>query len=201
MLAETSNTIPTVINLVVKDFYDLNFNKMGKHTVNTLMFERFHTEDLTKLSDIEKKEFLLILFEKSKTLFGPQTADSDLEKSIKAIIARYGVTKGYFELLEILPEGVMESERLSVLGRDDLEVKVKERTKELQGAKEELEKRVAERTLELEAERNKFSVVLYNTFDGVFALDKQGRIIAFNKSMEDLTGFLEGEVLGNLADD
>jgi len=52
----------------------------------------------------------------------------------------------------------------------------------------------------IEAERNKLRGVLNSMTDGVFALDKSGRIILFNKAAMELTGRKIEEVAGQLAE-
>ncbi len=196
----SKESIPALINLVLTDFIATNGLKLGKSSLNSVL-TRYNTEDFTSLNDSQKQEFLGLLYEKYKDLFGFDTASQDLEKSVKSVVSRFGVSKGYLELLEILPSGVLESEKVSTLGRDELENVVRDKTKLLEQTRSELEKRINERTSELDAERNRFRMVLYNVVDGVFALDKQKRVIAFNKSIEDMTGFLEAQVLGNSVDD
>jgi signal transduction histidine kinase len=56
--------------------------------------------------------------------------------------------------LDLLPEGVLEAERLRFLSREELEEEIKQRTSELENFNIALEKRVSERTRELE-EANK----------------------------------------------
>ncbi len=154
-----SATIPTVINLVLDDYYSKNLTKLGKESLNTILFNKFKVTNPNELNEKQRYDFLITLYNRSRDLFGVNVANSDLERSVRDIISRYGVAKGYFELLEILPQGIFENEKLSLLGREDLEGKVKERTEELLEAKEELEKRVDERTLEIEYEIKKLRVV------------------------------------------
>jgi PAS domain S-box-containing protein len=52
----------------------------------------------------------------------------------------------------------------------------------------------------IEAERNKLRGVLNSMSDGVFALDRDGRIILFNKAATELTGRAMTEVAGQLAE-
>lgn len=52
----------------------------------------------------------------------------------------------------------------------------------------------------IEAERNKLRSVLNAMTDGVFALDRAGRIILFNKAAAELTGRTIAEVAGQLAE-
>ena len=52
----------------------------------------------------------------------------------------------------------------------------------------------------IKAERGKLNTVLNSMSDGVFALDRSGRIILFNKAASELTGRSIGEVAGQLAE-
>jgi PAS domain S-box-containing protein len=52
----------------------------------------------------------------------------------------------------------------------------------------------------IEAERGKLNSVLNSMTDGVFALDRSGRIILFNKAAGEITGRSIGEVAGQLAE-
>lgn len=58
----------------------------------------------------------------------------------------------------------------------------------------------ASETALIEAERGKLNSVLNSMTDGVFALDRSGRIILFNKAACELTGRTIGEVAGQLAE-
>jgi PAS domain S-box-containing protein len=52
----------------------------------------------------------------------------------------------------------------------------------------------------IEAERGKLHSVLNSMTDGVFALDRSGRIVLFNKAASEITGRTIGEVAGQLAE-
>jgi PAS domain S-box-containing protein len=58
----------------------------------------------------------------------------------------------------------------------------------------------ASETALIEAERNKLRSVLNSMTDGVFALDRTGRIILFNKAASELTGRSIEEVAGQLSE-
>ncbi|MBI4091390.1 PAS domain S-box protein, partial [candidate division WWE3 bacterium] len=169
--------------------------------VDSFFQKKFDAKNPEIKEDGAAIDCVVSLFKEYSELFGFKVARDDLTKVVKNQLTRFGITKGYLILLKSLPEGVMEDEKIQYFKRDELEETIRKRTKELEEARAILEKRIQERTLELEAERNKFRVVLYNTFDGVFAVDRQGRVISFNKSIEDLTGYQESDVLGNIADD
>ena len=50
------------------------------------------------------------------------------------------------------------------------------------------------------SERNKLSIALSSISDAVIVLDKEGRVIVFNKAAETLTGYSENEAIGALLD-
>jgi PAS domain S-box-containing protein len=60
--------------------------------------------------------------------------------------------------------------------------------------------RDASETALIEAERGKLRTVLNSMSDGVFAMDRSGRIILFNKAASELTGRSIEEVAGQLAE-
>ncbi len=73
----------------------------------------------------------------------------------------------------------------------------------LWAAQQELEavrSRGASETALIEAERNKLRGVLNSMTDGVFALDRSGRIILFNRAASELTGRTTMSVAGQLAE-
>lgn len=70
------------------------------------------------------------------------------------------------------------------------------RRQELIEAKSNVEKLVVERTNELSSEKNKLSLTLANTTDGVIAVDLQGKISLINTAMELLIGYTKDEVIG-----
>ncbi len=85
--------------------------------------------------------------------FGDSAAVALFKYDYDFLRLAYGVelSKMY---LDVLPEGVLEAERLTFLSREELEEEIRERTSELENFNEALEKRVSERTRELE-EANK----------------------------------------------
>lgn len=197
----TDQTVQFFINLILQDYLKSKVSELGEKFIESNLRKKFQVSDANQLSDSQKFEFLLFLYDTSKGMYGSDVAKEAFEKSVKNATSRQGVTRTYYQLLDVLPREILESERSSISENPDLEDKIKERTKELEDAKQELEKRVHERTEELESEKNKFKLVLYNTADGIFALDRQNRIVSFNKAMEDMTGYAEKEVLGNYVDE
>jgi PAS domain S-box-containing protein len=73
----------------------------------------------------------------------------------------------------------------------------------LKRASEQLEEKMSETSSEMaliEAERNKLRSVLNTMTDGVFAIDRDGRIILFNRAAGELTGRSMEAVAGQLAE-
>jgi len=65
-------------------------------------------------------------------------AKERLAESYKAVRKKYEDIPILFDILRIMPAGILEEEKLAVLNRDELEKKVKERTAELANANKEL---------------------------------------------------------------
>lgn len=82
--------------------------------------------------------------------YGSELASALVRRDYEFFMMAYGADLGK-KFLDILPEGVLESERIAFMSRAELEKEVQERTDELQNFNEELEKRVADRTKELES--------------------------------------------------
>lgn len=198
--ARTVNKTNTLLGLVLQDYVNLGRSKLGNQPVDSL-FADYNTLEVSDLTEIQHRELLNSLFAKSKSLLGANVAVTDLERSVKSVVDRYGISEGYYELLAELPEGVLEKEKLTTLGKGELEQKIHERTQDISALNEGLLKKLEEKDLELKTEKTKFKLVIYNTVDGIFALDKERKIVAFNKIMEDMTGYSEVEVLNKPADD
>lgn len=196
-----SNEAFSFLKSVVNYYLATCIPKLGKEFIDNLLVEKFRTIDIEKLKEEELIGLLLSLFERSKVLFGEKVSVSDLEKSVRGVASVTGITQAYVEFLHVLPIGVMENEKITSLGRADLEDMVRERTQQLEESRDILEKKVSERTLELESEKNKLRLVLANTVDGILALDRNKKIVSFNKSMEKITGLLETEAIGKDVDD
>lgn len=81
--------------------------------------------------------------------FGDGVTVALARRDYEFFVLAYGIDLGK-KFLDILPEGVLEAERVTFMSREELEKEVQERTGELQNFNEALERRVAERTKELE---------------------------------------------------
>jgi PAS domain S-box-containing protein len=86
------------------------------------------------------------------------------------------------------------------IARDELELRVKERTAELQNANELLEKQIEERIQaqkKLKESEEKYRGLFENSGDAVFIVDiKTGIILDANRQAERLTGRLRKELIG-----
>jgi PAS domain S-box-containing protein len=59
-----------------------------------------------------------------------------------------------------------------------------------------LEQKVAERTSELEASERKLSSIIDFLPDATLVIDRQGKVIAWNRAMEKMTGIASGQMVG-----
>ena len=72
-------------------------------------------------------------------LTSPLLAEEVLRHSYLSVKQQYGHIPIFFEIIRNLPEGCLEEDKLALLSKEELEVKVKERTKELEEAKRQAE--------------------------------------------------------------
>lgn len=59
---------------------------------------------------------------------------------------------------------------------------------------------VSEQSEQIEAERNKLKVIISGISDGIFALDREKRIVLFNSAAEQITKLKEKDIIGRNAD-
>ena len=78
----------------------------------------------------------------------PDMAKKALGVSYLTVKKQYSDLPVFFDILRSLPEGVLEEARISLLSRDELEVRVRERTAELEKAYKELKKKVEAKAAE-----------------------------------------------------
>jgi len=72
-------------------------------------------------------------------LTSPLLAEEVVRHSYLSVKKQYGDIPIFFEILRNLPKGFLEEEKLALLSKEELETKVKERTKELEEAKVQAE--------------------------------------------------------------
>ena len=105
------------------------------------------------------------------------------------------LTDDFNEMLSQIQQRDAELER----HREHLEEQVAARTAELSRANEELTREVSERrraALALAASQARTQSIFETTPSAIFTVDTEQRITAWNKAAEALTGFSEGEVVG-----
>lgn len=130
------------------------------------------------------------------TTLGPEIAKKVFETELESFKASSGTNDKYFQLLRELPIPVMETEKLALMNRAELENELRLRIKELENIKINLEKTIIQRTQLISAERNKISVTLLSISDSVISVDLDKKVVIFNKAAEQLTNYKLSEVLG-----
>lgn len=133
------------------------------------------------------------------------TAYATLETSIKALnegAYAYIIKPFKFEEVKTTIRNAIEKQRLSKENRELVKTLRKtnknltEVTKELERLNRDLEIKVQERTIELTNEKDKINKILSCIADGLVVLDKDLKIVSFNKCAEKMTGYKDKETLG-----
>ncbi|MBI2414949.1 PAS domain-containing protein [candidate division WWE3 bacterium] len=186
------NTLHTLNDQFVKDFLRGQFASL-KYTLTGY--------DPTDLTYDEKLKLIALLYELNIKEKGIGNAKSEIEKIGLQIKDRLGVISAFNDGIKDLPDGVFSVHRIEGLPPEQLKEKLKLCIFELDKIREQVHINVDDRTTQLAAEKDVLEAILYNASDGVFALDRAGRIITFNKAMEDLTGYTFNEVELKLADE
>lgn len=142
---------------------------------------------------------------------GESAANSLFKRSYDMVKSTYS-----FDIVglyvDVLPRQIFESERLSVLSREELERNVVERTRELATAKENLEENVSriemqnkeleetklavlnvledEKLLEgqLKIERDRAQAILESMGEGLYVVGKDGKVVMLNPAAETILG-------------
>jgi len=157
--------------------------------------------DISALSRDEKIELIQLIYSIYLLEFNFKTASTRLESLITRLKDRFGSEKELEGLLLKLPDGIFDEERLKKMNKEELEEKVTYYIKQLDDMRSNFEKNLALRTVKLGAEKDILATTLGSISDGVITLNKHGEIVAFNRSMEELTGFLFSEIEGKKSDD
>lgn len=150
--------------------------------------------DPSDLNYEDKVNLIAELFNLSVKERGMSPAKEDLEKLGLQVKDRLGVIDAFNEGIKDMPKGVFEVHKIDGLNAEELREKLKQCVYELEKAKTTGNESLTSTTTELVAEKEVLESILYNTSDGIYALDRQGKIITFNKAMEDLTGYTFDEV-------
>ena len=121
---------------------------------------------------------LSMLLEFFSTIISPKYSEEVLAKSYKAIREVYGDSPLFFDILRSLPKGVLEEERIALLPRDELEARVRERTREL------------------EESRSYTDNIIKSMMSMLIVVDLDGNIRTINKATEKVLGYDEKELIG-----
>ncbi|MFZ5424735.1 MAG: ATP-binding protein [Patescibacteria group bacterium] len=197
----------TLLDAITPQYLELTLKELGEEDVKKVIRGRFvnlgYTQygyDVSSLSYSEKVSLISVLLGLSKAKYGGEIASVKLQDLIIAVRDRLGADNDYISLLQDLPAGIFEEQKIKVLSREALEETALKILKELRETKESLSNSVRESTVELATKKDTLEAILYNTSDGVFALDTNNKIITFNKAMEEMTGYEAGEVIGASVD-
>ncbi|MDI6839624.1 MAG: ATP-binding protein [bacterium] len=140
-------------------------------------------------------------------------ANKVLEDTFISIRESYGRTSVIFDILRSLPDGVLETHKLALLSKEELESKVESRTIELRNALEKLSKeretakKLAElehqRAMELkkaneeiEKQREYSDSIIRSMIDTLIVVTPDGKIRTINRATEDLLGYKADELVG-----
>lgn len=156
--------------------------------------------DSSSLKCNQKIHLIEILFNVYKNQKGELEAVNTLENLGLKVKDRLGVIKTFNEGVKDLPDGVFEDYKIESLSKEDLLKKLKQKIAENKKLQSNISK-VSNQPSAKSIEKDMLEIILYNTSDGVYALDRKGKIITFNKAMEKLTGYTVNEAEGKFASD
>jgi GAF domain-containing protein/PAS domain-containing protein len=169
----------------------------------TLMVERT-VENLTNISEKEGipkvfdgfSNLLSRFIDLYSAVASPELAQEMLAKNYQATKERYGDIPIFLRILKTMPEGFLEEEKLALLSREELEAKVKERTKEL----EEALIKAREATEALRASKASFHNIVERSADGIIIVNRKGIVCFVNPAAESLFGRKAEDLIGELFD-
>lgn len=118
---------------------------------------------------------------------------------IKTFGSEDRIPKDLDPLFQVISDTYLHSDEDRALTIRSLEISSKELENlniQLASEGEIIEEEVKKRTLELSAERNKLSLILSGIVDCIIAVDREKRIVLFNKAAENLTGYTQLQVFG-----
>jgi PAS domain S-box-containing protein len=125
------------------------------------------------------------------------------ETLLRQLVKHFGsedkIPKELYPIFQVISETYKHGDEDRALVERSLEIssgELEEINRQLKSEHEIIEKEVEKRTQELSAERNKLSLILSGILDCVIAVDRQKKIILFNKAAENLSGYTAEEVFG-----
>ncbi|PIR89612.1 MAG: hypothetical protein COU07_01815 [Candidatus Harrisonbacteria bacterium CG10_big_fil_rev_8_21_14_0_10_40_38] len=139
------------------------------------------------------KELYKLLYEDMFRLVGSEVSQKVVDELFRSIQRSYDYDLTSL-FVRVLPDGVLDNERLTFLSREELTRKIREATKsetekrelaerlakELSEAKEKIEEKVRERTVELEREKIKLDYIAQNMDMGALLFDGDGKLLFAN---------------------
>jgi PAS domain S-box-containing protein len=134
------------------------------------------------------------LIELYSAFASPSLAEELVAKNYQATRERYGGTSVLLRILETMPKGFVEEEKLALLSKEELEARVQKRTKEL----EEALQKAKEATESLRASRASFHNVVERSTDGIIVVDRKGVARFVNPTAESFLGCQAGDRVGEL---
>ena len=205
IIVKTKNVL---LDYIADEYLEESLREIGESKIKESLRGRFPNirytaggYNISGLSRNEKIELIQLVYSIYLLEFDIKTASTRLENLITKLKDRFGAEKEFDELITKLPEDIFDEERLKKMNKVELEERVHYYIRQLDEVRANFEKNLALRTVKLGTEKDILSTTLGSISDGVVTLNKHGEIVAFNKSMEELTGFLFSEIEGKKADD
>lgn len=154
-------------------------------------------QKISQINDEERTQDICMMFsvlisklvEIYTTVTSPEQAREMLAESYHKVQEIHGSSTEFFDILRSLPADVLEEKRIALLPREELEVRIKERTAQLYQAK-----------LELEQAKNYMNNIIESMADALIVVDHEGKITEVNRATVELLGYRRGELLGKSVD-
>ncbi|MDY6931234.1 MAG: PAS domain-containing sensor histidine kinase [Halobacteriota archaeon] len=205
------NTFLTIVKQFISE--DLLENTLNRWTAeNPVLFEGCFAKgenridaslvikNLDRLCETGRYEVVLRVFsvlinrliDPYRDITTTEHANKLLEQSFRATKRQYGDSHIIYDILRSLPDGILEVEKLSLLSRNELELKVKKRTSQLEETLNELKIT----SLELSKEKAYTENILTSMADSLIVVGTGGKILEANKATFDLLNYDYGQLIG-----
>jgi len=201
---ERANLAPWIIRESVSEYLENNpilFQDCRLNRDGAIDFEPIvrNIDRIKGEVDIRIQQICLIFSALSSKLLKLYSATTSLEHSEAVLAESFRVTRESFrhspfflEVLRSLPAGVMEEEKVALMSKEDLETRVRERTQELERARDYQAQLLEDIKI---AEVNLRRVITENA-DSIIILDKDGIVLFVNPAAEALFNREADEWLG-----